>query len=395
VKIEIVEDLIDEQVDENVLEADKAQDDNYLSHSFSKFFSDSKVKTTQIKSETNHHGSKSNHKSINDFTDITLFKHHSFVKIEKLSQKQILDWTQKKQSSLNPVNNVIRKPAINNKIGSKNIEMNVLKSYGCSYCDKKFPKAHFAKIHERIHIGEKSCEKRYSCKYCGKKFTQLGSVKVHEGNCGEKSFVFEGFEMSINQKSIKIQENSNKADQPKSLVNMNDTGSPNTEDITELNPVSYQEAVKYFEGNKNPDDKIEPTDVHEDIAVNLPKAAISKNSDGKYGCRFCNKEFTESGSAKRHEKTHTGDNDKYRCKFCYKKFTQSGSANRHEKTCAHTDIVMSVNVRANENFETFKEPEMSSEVKDNFKYDQENSLGLIVDIDNTESSIENSKLRSI
>jgi len=189
-----------------------------LSHSFSKFVSDAKVKRTKVKSETNHHGSKSNKKSINDFTDITLFKNHSFVKIEKLSRKQILDWTQKKQSSINPVNNVIRKPAINNKIGSKNIEMNVLKSYGCSYCDKKFPKAHFAKIHERIRIGEKSCEKRYSCKYCGKKFTQSGSVKVHERNCGEKSIAFEGFEMSINQKSIKIQENSNKADQPKSLV---------------------------------------------------------------------------------------------------------------------------------------------------------------------------------
>ena len=244
-KIEIDEDPIEEQVDEKNLEADKAQDDNYLSHSFSKFVSDSKIKTTQINSETNHNGSKSDHKSINDFTDITLFKHHSFVKIEKLSQKQILDWTQKKQSSSNPVNNVIRKPAINNKIGSKNIEMNVLKSYGCSYCDKKFPKAHFAKIHERIHIGEKSCEKRYSCKYCGKKFTQSGSVKVHERNCGEKSSVFEGFDTSINQKSIKIQENSNKVDQQKPLLNMNDTESSNKEDITELNPVSYQEAVKY------------------------------------------------------------------------------------------------------------------------------------------------------
>ena len=74
---------------------------------------------------SNHHGSKSNQRSVNDFTDITLFKHHSFVKIERLSQKQILDWTQKKQSSLNPVNNVIRKPAINNKIGSKNIEMTI------------------------------------------------------------------------------------------------------------------------------------------------------------------------------------------------------------------------------------------------------------------------------
>ena len=390
-KIEIDEDPIEEQVDEKNLEADKAQDDNYLSHSFSKFVSDSKVKTTQINSETNHHGSKSNQRSINDFTDITLFKHHSFVKIEKLSLKQILDWTQKKQSSLNPVNNVIRKPAINNKIGSKKIEMNALKSYGCSYCDKKFPKAHFAKIHERIHIGEKSCEKRYSCKYCGKKFTQSGSVKVHEGNCGEKSFVFEGFEMSKHQKSIKIQENSNKADQSKSLVNMNDTESSNTEDITELNPVSYQEAVKYFEGNKNPDDKIEPTNVHEDVAVNLNKSPITKNSNGMFCCRFCDKTFTLKPSVTRHEKTHTKENGKYRCKFCDKKFTKSGSAKRHEKTCAHTDIVMSVNVKANENFETFKEPEMSSEVKDNFKYDQENSLGLMVDIDNTESSIENTE----
>ena len=99
-KVEIVENLIDEQVERNAEQENSAQDETYLSQSFSEFVPDSKVKTTQIKTETNHHGSKSNWKSKIDFKDITLFKHHSFVKIERLSQRQILHWTQKQQTSI-------------------------------------------------------------------------------------------------------------------------------------------------------------------------------------------------------------------------------------------------------------------------------------------------------
>ena len=94
-KIEIVENSIDEQVERNV---------ENMSQTFSEFVSDSKVKTKQIKTETNRHGSKSNQKSKIDFKDIALFKHHSFVKIERLSERQIRDWTQKKQSLIKTIN---------------------------------------------------------------------------------------------------------------------------------------------------------------------------------------------------------------------------------------------------------------------------------------------------
>ena len=51
------------------------------------------------------------------------------------------------------------------------------------YCEKEFTDSGSAKIHERIHTGEKP----YSCKYCDKKFSQSGSVKIHERiHTGEK-----------------------------------------------------------------------------------------------------------------------------------------------------------------------------------------------------------------
>ena len=129
-KIEIVEDLINEQVERNAKQENSAQDGTYLSQRFSEFVPDSKVKTTQIKNETDHQVSKSNRKSKIDFKDITLFKHHSFVKIERLSQRQILDWTQKKQSSIKqPFNGFVSdkaiiKPAIIKISKSKNLKKN-------------------------------------------------------------------------------------------------------------------------------------------------------------------------------------------------------------------------------------------------------------------------------
>ena len=208
-KIEIVENLIDEQVERNLEQEKNAQDDKCLSQSFSEFVSDSTVNTTPIKTEANYHDSKLNRKSKIDFKDITLFKHHSFVKIERLSQRQILDWTQKKQNSTKPISGIlgftdktIIKPAIIKKIESNNMETKVQKSnpnveksrnnqksYGCSYCDKTFTKPHFAKIHERVHTGENTGEKHYACRYCDKKFSQSGSAKIHERiHTGDKPF---------------------------------------------------------------------------------------------------------------------------------------------------------------------------------------------------------------
>ena len=162
-KIEIVENSIDVQDEINLEQEKRAQDDKCLSQSFSEFVSDSTVKTMQI---TNNQDSKSNRKSRIDFKDITLFKHHSFVNIERLPQKQILDLTQKKQSSIKqPFNEfisdkVIIKPAIIKISKSKNFKTNLQKSiigdnsekatdnkyldsgksYCCSYCDKTFTK---------------------------------------------------------------------------------------------------------------------------------------------------------------------------------------------------------------------------------------------------------------
>ena len=105
----------------------------------------------------------------------------------------------------------------------------------------------------------------------------------------------------------------------------------NIEDRSVEKPVSIQEAVKNFEGNENIEDKIETANLHENIAVNLNKIPITKNSDGKYGCRFCDKTFTQSFSVRRHERTHTGEKP-FACRYCQYKPSNSGNIKTHERT---------------------------------------------------------------
>ena len=117
----------------------------------------------------------------------------------------------------------------------------------------------------------------------------------------------------------------------------------NVEDRIVENPVPFLEAEKYFEGNKTLEDKIETTNLHEDVIVNPNKAPITKNSDGKYGCRLCGKTFAESGSAKRHESFHSGEKP-FACRNCQYKTRQLSNLKKHEENHKITDTVPSVPV---------------------------------------------------
>ena len=118
---------------------------------------------------------------------------------------------------------------------------------------------------------------------------------------------------------------------PKMMIHRDSTepSFKNVEDRIVKNAVSFQEAEKYLEGNKTLVDKIEPTNVYEDIAVNPNKDPITKNSDSKYGRRFCDKTFTQSGSAKRHEIIHTGEKP-YACRYCQYQTANWSNFKKHE-----------------------------------------------------------------
>ena len=91
----------------------------------------------------------------------------------------------------------------------------------------------------------------------------------------------------------------------------------------------------------------------------------------------CNRAFARSENRKIHMRSHTGDkpfNCKYAQEFnCTKKFSNSSDRAKHEQT--HKDYDM--NLRANEKFESFLEPEISIEIKDSSKTEEQNSLGLM------------------
>ena len=144
------------------------------------------------------------------------------------------------------------------------------KSYGCRYCDKTFTKPHFAKIHERVHTGENTGEKHYACRYCGKKFSQSGSARIHER-------------------------------------------------------------------------------IH--------------TGDKPFACKNCSYKTTNASNLKKHKQTiHTGERP-FPCKYCNYKSTNSSNLKKHERTHKNTDM----NASVDEKFETFLEPEISTEIKDNSK----------------------------
>ena len=58
---------------------------------------------------------------------------------------------------------------------------------------------------------------------------------------------------------------------------------------------------------------------------------IEKTSEKPYVCSYCGKKFRQSGTAKVHERIHTGDKP-YACKTCNYKSTTNGNLKLHEKT---------------------------------------------------------------
>ena len=56
----------------------------------------------------------------------------------------------------------------------------------------------------------------------------------------------------------------------------------------------------------------------------------NKRGEKLYPCGHCDKKFTSSKDAKRHEKTHTGEKP-ISCAYCEKKFARSDNLKRHEK----------------------------------------------------------------
>ena len=181
---------------------------------------------------------------------------------------------------------------------------------------------------------------KHRCRFCDKEFTQSGSVKRHEETCAHTDIVIR---VSANESvetckeaeiSIEVQ-GKNKSDQENFEGLMVDTNIiepsiQNMEDTTVENPVSLREAVKHYEGNKTLEDEIRNSNVHEDIAVDLNKAPITKNSDGKYGCRFCDFKSNLKFSVKRHEMTHTGEKP-FACRYCPYR-NSSGNMKKHEES---------------------------------------------------------------
>ena len=127
--------------------------------------------------------------------------------------------------------------------------------YSCSFCDKIFAASIHAKIHERIHTGEKP----FPCKYCNYKSTNSSNLKKHE-----RTHKNPDMNASVDEKSMKIKDNS-----------------------------------KCEETRNGFDKKV--------IAnVNIKKIMrVNNDSKKSFSCKYCDKTFAASASATIHERIHT------------------------------------------------------------------------------------------
>ncbi|WP_185643742.1 C2H2-type zinc finger protein, partial [Burkholderia cenocepacia] len=64
------------------------------------------------------------------------------------------------------------------------------------------------------------------------------------------------------------------------------------------------------------------------------KSALTRTSEKKHVCDFCQKQFSTGGDLKKHRRTHTGEKP-YDCEFCPKRFADKSNLNKHIRI--HTD----------------------------------------------------------
>ena len=192
-----------------------------------------------------------------------------------------------------------------------------------------------ARHHEKIHTGEKP----FACNICNFKSTRSSSLTKHvksHGITNDLSSTQEAVKPKIHEKEVRnnvpidcnngVDKESNQlGDQilNSSKYEKSKCQKAILEQLSSLEPVSLEKPNELNRKSINSPEKMAmlPDQTNTPIDTNIGK---------KYGCKYCDKKFTHAGSAKTHERIHTGEKP-YGCSYCEKKFTTSTTAKTHER----------------------------------------------------------------
>ncbi|XP_061725771.1 zinc finger protein 239-like [Cydia pomonella] len=159
--------------------------------------------------------------------------------------------------------------------------------YFCQICEKKFTRADYLAMHQRIHTGDKP----YSCEVCEKKFTQMSNLKTHIlTHTKETPYICEVCKKNFTTPSgLKIHKRIH----------------------TDDKPYSCKICKKKFRQ-----------------LGNLKTHIRTHTREKPYICEVCKKKFTQAAGLIIHKRIHTGDKP-YCCKICQKKCRQAVDLQRH------------------------------------------------------------------
>ncbi|XP_055371566.1 zinc finger protein 91-like [Condylostylus longicornis] len=283
--------------------------------------------------------------------------------------------------------------ALRDHLGSAHPELGFPCNNKCHLCEKIFTrkdilKRHLLNIHnyeekfqERENVQDNFCIK---CQLCEKEFAQVSHLKEHLTiDHKTEQVVIEKDNMEVNEKTQQKNFNILKIDKyefscenclqkyeteddlkyhkcPTSFIceKPMETGSQNelhlinlSEDNDEINNArefKYEDSLKSDDedlsgkckknllGKLNIEIKNE-TKTAQDIVKSMviksknkiPRIKVKPNSNGKYECDVCKKDFTRSAHLTRHKLLHSGDPKPYSCTMCSKSFSRSDHLKNH------------------------------------------------------------------
>uniref|UniRef100_A0A3B3XBY4 C2H2-type domain-containing protein n=1 Tax=Poecilia mexicana TaxID=48701 RepID=A0A3B3XBY4_9TELE len=235
-----------------------------------------------------------------------------------------------------------------NDIGS-----NVLNSFRCSECGKRFGSLSYLKLHIRCHTGDRpfrcpvcrKCfswrgrlqkhmrihtgEKPFRCSVCGRRFSESGNLKVHMRiHTGEKPFSCTICGKSYAQRgNLNMHMAVHKGDsiikcslhQSQQLRHLSHAGA-------NRNFVKRQELAPQEDLKAGPNLRVDESGSGK-VHVNCTGCSTCKKP---LNCSVCGKRFGFKGQLKAHMRCHTGEKP-YKCPICWKCFSWNGCLQKHVK----------------------------------------------------------------